>query len=754
LAIAALTLLGIAQLVLAACSSEPLGEPLGTVASRLSCAVDADCATGNPCREAICDPNEQVCAYTTVDVVCDDGNSCTTGDVCVAGNCVGGPAASGCSACNAAATLPAEGGMFTGSVQGTSSLTGSCADQGGSPERIYAWTPTSTGLATFETCGGTTNYDTVLYLLNGTCSGSAQGACNDDTVDCPAADGLPNSTRHGSRVTQQVTAGTTYYVVVDGWGGRRGNYSLKVVPPSTCGDGVREGSEQCDGSDTSECASGECNASCTCVVPSTGQPDLVPALSQISLAFDQTVSAGDVAEGCAAVTSGNDLLRFSATVLNEGTADITLGDPGCPNCSNNPLVTCGNPAFMCSPSEGHGHAHYLNYATYELLDQNSATVATGHKQGFCLRDNLCATGVSPKFNCEFQGISAGCSDIYAADLGCQYIDISAVPPGTYTLRVRIDPFNRFAELNEDNNVASTTVVIPNRDPDPDPDPDPVPAPEVLPPEGGTFTGTTAGSSAAGGSCAAASANSPERVLAWTPSASGRATISTCGGAGAQGSFDTVLYVRNAASGGDLACNDDTVGCGVADGSPSGPRHGSSFNVNVEAGQTYHIFVDGYDGSSGASEGGFVLNVVPPAPAPPAPVVPTLPAIGGSFTGTTAGTSLYSGACEASATAQAPEAVYAWTPERSGTARITTCGAQGRFDTVLYVTSALGSGSLACNDDTAGCGVTDGTPNAGKHGSSVTLNVTAGTTYYLYVDGYFGSSGGSSGAYVLNVTPPP
>jgi hypothetical protein len=62
----------------------------------------------------------------------------------------------------------------------------------------------------------------------------------------------------------------------------------------------------------------------------------------------------------------------------------------------------------------------------------------------------------------------------------------------------------------------------------------------------------------------------------------------------------------------------------------------------------------------------------------------------------------------------------------------------------------GSGTvLACNDDTDGCGVTDGTANAGRHGSVVDLPVTAGQTYYLIVDGYNGRSGNFS----LGVIPP-
>lgn len=34
-----------------------------------------------------------------------------------------------------------------------------------------------------------------------------------------------------------------------------------------------------------------------------------------------------------------------------------------------------------------------------------------------------------------QGLSPGCHDIYAANIDCQWIDITDVPPGNYVLKV-------------------------------------------------------------------------------------------------------------------------------------------------------------------------------------------------------------------------------------------------------------------------------------------------------------------------------
>src|SRR6266404_5427998 len=185
---------------------------------------------------------------------------------------------------------------------------------------------------------------------------------------------------------------------------------------------------------------------------SAAQPDLRPSISDVSVAFGQSVASGDVAEGCAERTSNVDLLRFSATSSNIGSGDLFLGDPGCPSpCSAHPLEVCNNHDFICSPAQGHTHPHYTNYARYELLDPSNQVVVTGHKQGFCLRDSICANG---QYTCYYQGISAGCSDVYYAGLGCQYIDVTGIPSGHYVLRVTLDPLSRVSESNEGNNVAT------------------------------------------------------------------------------------------------------------------------------------------------------------------------------------------------------------------------------------------------------------------------------------------------------------
>jgi len=267
-------------------------------------------------------------------------------------------------------------------------------------------------------------------------------------------------------------------------------------------------------------------------------------------------------------------------------------------------------------------------------------------------------------------------------------------------------------------------------------------PTVIPAGGGTFTGTTSGTSTLAGTCGS-SGSSPEKVFQWTPSLSGPATIETCGSGT---TYDSVLYLRAAscATGAEVQCNDDA--CANA----SGLFRASRITPTVTAGTTYYIVVDGFGGSSGS----FALRVTPLG-APSSTTSTTLagaacgsatviPAGGGTFTGTTSGTSTLAGTCGISGLA--PERVFQWTPTTSGTATIQTCGAGTTYDSVLYVRSPTCTSpevTNGCNDDAC--------PNASGlfRASKVTPVVAAGQTYFIVVDGY----SGSSGSFTLSVTPP-
>lgn len=96
----------------------------------------------------------------------------------------------------------------------------------------YSWTATDTGMLSVSTAGS--NYDTMLAIYTGSVVGALTDLPNGANDD--AGGGLLSST-----VDVSVTAGTTYRIVVDGYGGHSGNSTLAwstaaaapVAPPGS-----------------------------------------------------------------------------------------------------------------------------------------------------------------------------------------------------------------------------------------------------------------------------------------------------------------------------------------------------------------------------------------------------------------------------------------------------------------------------------------------------------------------------------------
>lgn len=592
-----------------------------------------------------------------------DASACSTGQCYDPDSTSGQPCT--CVPPTSSSNIPPPGGIVSGFTSGASFESGSCgAGSVNAPEQVFSWTPDFSGQATIETCSFITEFDTVVYVRQDSPTGS-EIACDDDTPGCAVSSGSANSNRHGSRVSVTVTAGETYYVFVDGYspssGTSEGAFELAVTQSGGGGGG--------------------------------DLPDLASLVSDVQIRLDTTVPAADLLEGCASAQSGVDLVRFAGTTINLGPADLVVGNPGCPDCEDNPLAVCANPNFICAPADGHGHGHYQNFAAYELLDETAQNVvAVGHKQGFCLRDTSCTFG-SPTYDCTFQGLTAGCSDLYWASLGCQYIDITNVPGGNYFVRMTADPLNLVEEADETNNAHMVPVTIPDRgNVRPVAQPDSATTPEDTPitidvlsndsdPDG--FLDPASVNVAVGASNGSTSVSSSDGMITYTPNPS--------------------------FSGGDAF----------------------TYEVSDNEGSTDAAVVTITVGTS--SE-------------------PQIPPGGGVVAGFTSGTSSHSGTC-ASASGRAPEQVFTWVPDVSGTATLETCGLNTEFDTVLYVRDGGIAGTeLGCSDDVNGCGVSSGSSNSGRHGSRVVFNVVAGQTYYVIVDAYRPSSGASEGNFELTVIP--
>jgi hypothetical protein len=192
----------------------------------------------------------------------------------------------------------------------------------------------------------------------------------------------------------------------------------------------------------------------------------LPDLTVSALALRQSLGYGpltvsssscEARELCVDAPGTRKTLHFEVTTPNIGTADLVLGDPygG---------ATALGSGFVYSRC--HQHYHFSGYALYQLLDGAGQEVLHGNKRAFCLED-FTPLGSFPlprrmaaRYDCNYQGISVGWADSYYNGLSCQYLDLTSVPPGHYTLRVTVNPDHTFPELSYDNNSAEVPVDIP------------------------------------------------------------------------------------------------------------------------------------------------------------------------------------------------------------------------------------------------------------------------------------------------------
>jgi hypothetical protein len=136
-----------------------------------------------------------------------------------------------------------------------------------------------------------------------------------------------------------------------------------------------------------------------------------------------------VEEGCLRGLGTRYIIRFTTHIKNIGNQDYYIGQT--PSSPSSP-----SDQFVWDPC--HNHWHYRGYAEYVIFDAAGNLVPIGSKNGFCVLDLECSDGGFGNYSCDNMGISAGCGDIYDSYLPCQWIDITDLPAGAYTMVVRVN----------------------------------------------------------------------------------------------------------------------------------------------------------------------------------------------------------------------------------------------------------------------------------------------------------------------------
>ncbi|MFT5246912.1 MAG: hypothetical protein ACI9RU_000744 [Litorivivens sp.] len=313
----------------------------------------------------------------------------------------------------------------------------------------YTFIPDETGIYVVTTCNNSNSCDTRLWVYD---------YCNmGDFDDTNEASIYYDDNEGGCDELAQINAlleeGVEYLIRIgDSFNDCAGSigWSLSFTgPPGGCTD-----SEMCNYSPLAIEDDGSCvpfgDPSCT-------GPDLLVVQEAIvnSLYVDYLdVNENDcyIEEGCLNGFGTRELIRFTTHIKNIGDVDYYIGQAGNDVPGQFDYADC------------HNHWHYAGYAEYALLDSENNWLPIGFKNGFCVIDLECSGGGTAQYGCSNMGISAGCGDYYGSGLSCQWIDVTDVADGQYTLIVRVNwdespDAQGHYELTYDNNWAQVCLDI-------------------------------------------------------------------------------------------------------------------------------------------------------------------------------------------------------------------------------------------------------------------------------------------------------
>lgn len=152
---------------------------------------------------------------------------------------------------------------------------------------------------------------------------------------------------------------------------------------------------------------------------------------------------------CVSGRGARRLLSFPVDVANVGSGDIILMLPDAPGVRH---VSCDNSSFLD------------DFLRYELVDADDVQRASGTGNiGQACFLQFEAQSTSP-FDCESQGLAARSYRSLYQDSECQWVDITTLPPGDYTLRISVNAGRQLTETSFDNNQIELPVTVPPNNP--------------------------------------------------------------------------------------------------------------------------------------------------------------------------------------------------------------------------------------------------------------------------------------------------
>ncbi len=350
----------------------------------------ANCDDGNPCTNDLCD-SIKGCTHIPLPggSQCDDGLACTQNDYCDAGKCTQLPADNKCTTCNSNADCAKfnDQDMCNGTIKCIASYKGKVCDT--DPTTVVKCDSTKDNSCTKNTCDPGSGVCSIVKFNAGTfctgdkCLANAQcdglGTCKGVALNCD--DSNPCTTD-----SCDSTVGCKHASVTDGATCDDGS---KCTPIDSCKAGKCVGNENtCACTTTAQCAGFDdgnlCNGTLTCQ-NSLCQPD---ATTIVTCGALTNTCQNNV---CTPATGKCDPVPKADNVACDDANACTLGDT-CQTgvCSSTTAANCddGNPCTTDFCDQVYGCDHAPLASGGQCNDGNDCTINDSCKTGSCVGTQL------------------------------------------------------------------------------------------------------------------------------------------------------------------------------------------------------------------------------------------------------------------------------------------------------------------------------------------------------------------------------